>query len=347
MHGARAFRVHGTQRAHPELRCAQNTGADAYNTVMHETDLQICRDVLSPFLFIILMSYVLKMADKRRRDIVDPSMPDLGDVTAECTVCSKEFYIRVCMDPFADMCAECRQVKRETAHLWNEEKEDSDDGDPTQPLVPSQEQADDIHLIATDSAELQEILVKIQHIGKLHAGFDFQLRKTKQMEVRDTIKAGKTTLPDVLALEHKHACLLCGLPMGERSVHTHTRYCKKRKRKAVAQWVNDDDDDAEWEFEAVLEILGPPQGPGVRFVRMKWKGWSDLGTGDGTADFYWERRADMLENQNYSVLEKQFWAANKNLKRHKCLEKTRYAPLHMVQPSGFRQCGRQGRTFRQ
>ena len=112
MHGARAFRVHGTQRAHPELRCAQNTGADAYNTVMHETDLQICRDVLSPFLFIILMSYVLKMADKRRRDIVDPSMPDLGDVTAECTVCSKEFYIRVCMDPFADMCAECRQVKR-------------------------------------------------------------------------------------------------------------------------------------------------------------------------------------------------------------------------------------------
>ena len=143
-----------------------------------------------------------------------------------------------------------------------QDKEDSDDGDPTQPLVPSQEQADDIHLIATDSAELQEILVKIQHIGKLHAGFDFQLRKTKQMEVRDTIKAGKTTLPDVLALEHKHARLLCGLPMGERSVHTHTRYCKKR----------------------------------------------------------------MLENQNYSVLEKQFWTANKNLKRNKCLEKPDFRP---------------------
>ena len=44
--------------------------------------------------------------------------------------------------------------------------------------------------------------------------------------------------------------------------------------------MNDDDDDAEWEYEAVLEILGPPKGRGVRFVRMKWKGWSDLGTGD-------------------------------------------------------------------
>ena len=127
-------------------QCAQN---------LSRTDLQICRDVLSPFLFIVLMSYVLKMADKRRRDIVDPSMPELPDVTTECTVWCKEFYIRPCMDPFADMCAECRQVRRETAHLWDEDREDSDDGDPTtQPLVPSQEQADDIHLIATDCTEL-------------------------------------------------------------------------------------------------------------------------------------------------------------------------------------------------
>ena len=30
-----------------------------------------CRDVLSPFLFTLLMTYVLKLGDQRRRDMVD------------------------------------------------------------------------------------------------------------------------------------------------------------------------------------------------------------------------------------------------------------------------------------
>eukprot|EP01048_Picozoa_sp_COSAG05_P001488 COSAG05_NODE_50_length_24118_cov_89.534036_4_plen_120_part_00 len=118
--------------------------------------------------------------------------------------------------------------------------------------------------------------MQLQHIGKTQAGFDFQLRKTKQMVPQPTVRVGRTTLADVLALDHSHACLRCGLPMGERSMHTHARYCKARKRKSIAHWVNDDDADEEWEYEAVLGILGPPKGPGPRFVRMKWKGWPDL-----------------------------------------------------------------------
>ena len=63
------------------------------------------------------------------------------------------------------------------------------------------------------------------------------------------------------------------------------RYCKKRKRESVQLWVNEDDEDEEWEFEAIEEILGPPNGPGPRFVRVKWRGWRDLGTRDGTTDY--------------------------------------------------------------
>ena len=140
------------------------------------------------------------------------------------------------MDPTEELCPACRTVRRRTVQHNAEPAEDSDDGDPAQPMVPSQEQADDVHFLASDAAELQQTVVNVAAVGREKAGFKFQMSKTKQMVCRKTIRVGAPQLVDALQLPHKQQCKLCGLPLGQISMRQHMKFCKLIIRVSLQQW---------------------------------------------------------------------------------------------------------------
>ena len=71
-------------------------------------------DVLSPWLFCVLMCYVLKIADEGRRDIAHPAEIQTGEESKECAACETQWYVR-CRYQNEEMCKPCRTIRRRTS----------------------------------------------------------------------------------------------------------------------------------------------------------------------------------------------------------------------------------------
>ena len=83
----------GTARVRKQTSTQETADSDQYD--IRKSVLQ--GDVLSPWLFCLLMCYVLKIADEGRRDIAHPAEMQTGEETKECAACETQ-YLRSDLD---------------------------------------------------------------------------------------------------------------------------------------------------------------------------------------------------------------------------------------------------------
>ena len=84
----------GTARVRKQTSTQETADSDQYD--IRKSVLQ--GDVLSPWLFCLLMRYVLKIADEGRRDIAHhPAEMQTGEETKECAACETQ-YLRSDLD---------------------------------------------------------------------------------------------------------------------------------------------------------------------------------------------------------------------------------------------------------
>ena len=91
------------------------------------------------------------------------------------------------------------------------------------------------------------------------------------------------------------------------------RYCIKRKRSLVPSEMQ-----LPRQLERFLEYRGHPNG--LRFIRVKFQGMPDIGTGDGTVDFHWYRLPVLAKLQNFNQLETEYFSKSTTVRRNKNIE---------------------------
>ena len=321
----------GTARVRKQSSTQETADSDHYD--IRKSVLQ--GDVLSPWLFCLLMCYVLKIADDGRQDMAHPAEAQTGEEQKECEACETQWYVR-CRNQNEGMCKPCRTIRRETRHNFPLESSESDtesedECDYTSMMLPSSECADDIWLAGRNVAEVEARVRAIKEKGYRLAGFRLQGVKCESVIMQKEMAAEKTVIADVA--DNEHMCNVCGKMFGqESSKDGHERMCKKgRKRRLEADAntdVNPEEADGEYKVVGFSRYRGPPiysvQAEPLGFWQMIWGGtaahpenWEKEDAGDGTADSFWIRQSDISNMLNFSTLVAAFINQNKHINPNK------------------------------